>query len=270
MPVPLAVATGVKVGATAAKAAKFAALKKAAGTVATTLGTTALDQYLQNRAFNRNKDWWKEQFAIQTKFDSPAEQRKRLVEAGLNPAMMYGGTGKIEGAPSIGSGEAQAAETGGLESLALMSAQVENINRDTALKESNIALNQNRKITELWKGRLTQSQARVAQELQDTNIALTKKALEIREQELIDKKISNWIKDRTKATQVQQAIANYRNTVASTKNLTKQAALAQEKKAEQVMLNALLKVGAVPGGFTGDIITYLSNIGIRLKKGEVF
>ena len=117
------------------KAAGRAALKQAAGTAASTLGITGMNQLLQDRAFRKEKQWWKEQFDYAAKYDTPAAQMKRMKEAGLNPALMYGGQGAVAGAPTPSGGNMNAAQ-GELSSLSLMSAEAQNLKADLGIKRA--------------------------------------------------------------------------------------------------------------------------------------
>ena len=254
MPAPLAIpaamaakGVGAKIGGAALKALG----SKAAGVFATQAGITGMNQLLADRAFRKEKQWWKEQFDYSAKYDSPAEQMKRMKEAGLNPALMYGGSGSIEGAPSpTGSGpEAAQIDMG---PLALVSAQVENIKKDTALKQA-------QQVLEINKGKLTSSQARVAEGLVQTNMDLAKSQLDLKKEELVGKKIDNYIKNESKAEAVKNIVYSLMNAQATLKGQ-------KLKNVEQQKLNELLEIGITPGGVIGDVLTFLGNIGLNIYK----
>lgn len=246
------------IGVMAAKVGAKLAGSKALGTAATTLGITGMNQFLADRAFRKEKEWWKEQFDYSAKYDTPAAQMARMKEAGLNPALMYGGSGSIEGAPSPSGGGPEAAKMD-LQALSMISAQVENIRKDSKLKEAQQELATNQGVTELAKGKLTSSQAKVAEGLVQTNMDLTKAQLDIKREELVGKKIDNYIKDETKAEQVKNIVYSLLNAQATLKGQ-------QLKNVEQEKLNELLKIGVTPGGMVGDILTFLGNLGINIYK----
>lgn len=238
---------GAKIGGTALKALG----SKAAGVFATQAGITGMNQLLADRAFRKEKQWWKEQFDYSAKYDSPAEQIKRMKEAGLNPALMYGGSGSIEGAPSPGGGGPEVAQME-MGPLALVSAQVEDIKQAAALKQA-------QKAVELSKGKLTSAQAQVAEGLVQTNMDLAKSQLDLKKEELVGKKIDNYIKNESKAVAVKNIVYSLMNAQATLKGQ-------QLKNVEQEKLNELLKMGITPGGAVGDILTFLGNLGINIYK----
>lgn len=96
------------------------------------------------RQRNWNEDMWERQNA----YNTPANQMKRLKDAGLNPALMYGqgnvgNAEKVQGydqpyVENIGAQVAQSAAAGA--QLSLVNAQRKNIEADTANKEQNTIL----------------------------------------------------------------------------------------------------------------------------------
>lgn len=91
------------------------------------------------------------QWQRETAYDSPINQRKRLEQAFLNPAMMYGGIENVSAnSPSMSTyqGEAPQVDTtntiGALRQIReeeLLRAQIDNINADTDKKRSDIDVN---------------------------------------------------------------------------------------------------------------------------------
>ena len=99
------------------------------------LGQYALDRRAQNKAFEQNKQFWHERFDKEAKYNSPVQQKARMMQAGLNPALMYKG-GQTGGTASGGGVQGKIAEKAQLAELAQMSAQVKNIQADTKRKEA--------------------------------------------------------------------------------------------------------------------------------------
>lgn len=89
-------------------------------------GQYFLDQRAQKKAFEQNKQFWHERFDKEAKYNSPVQQKARMKEAGLSPALMYKG-GQTGGNVSGGSAQGKIAERAQLTELALMSAQVAEI-----------------------------------------------------------------------------------------------------------------------------------------------
>jgi chorismate mutase len=94
-------------------------------------GQYLLDRRAQNKAFEQNKQFWHERFDKEAKYNSPVQQKARMQEAGLSPALMYKG-GQTGGNVSGGSAQGKIAERAQLTELARMSAEVAKIKADTA------------------------------------------------------------------------------------------------------------------------------------------
>jgi hypothetical protein len=235
--IPIAFAKSA-LGAAAKKAAGRAALKQAAGTAATTLGITGMNQLLQDRAFRKEKQWWKEQFDYAAKYDTPAAQMKRMKEAGLNPALMYGGQGSVAGAPSPSGGSMGAAQ-GELSSLSLMSAEAQNLKAELGIKRAQEGYLTQQSLTEMQRGRLTGSQADVAEGLVQTNMDLQKYQLQLRKEQLISQQIDNYVKDQTKNQQVQMATMDLTMKLSQIENLDQDL---KNKKAQVLLTEAQTKL----------------------------
>jgi hypothetical protein len=98
-------------------------------------GQYLLDQRAQRKAFEENKQFWHERFDKEAQYNSPVQQKARMQEAGLNPALMYKG-GQTGGNVSGGGVSGKIAEKAQLIELAKMSAEVANIKEDAKKKES--------------------------------------------------------------------------------------------------------------------------------------
>ena len=98
-------------------------------------------EYMYDRQYDNNIKLWN----MQNKYDLPSAQKQRLLDAGLNPDLMYSGKGvspspnlqaAVAGSPSSGSlpgfgGVAEAFNQG-----RLLDAQIRNIDADTEKKKS--------------------------------------------------------------------------------------------------------------------------------------
>lgn len=107
-----------------------------------TLAAGAIQQGLQNRynrkqqekSFEQNKAFWHERFDKEASYNSPVEQKVRMQQAGLNPAMMYkqgAGSGNVKG----GGAASKMADKMNMANLAATSAQTANIVEDTRKKQ---------------------------------------------------------------------------------------------------------------------------------------
>ena len=88
----------------------------------------------QDKAFAENKEFWHERFDKESKYNSPVEQKVRMQQAGLNPAMMYkqgAGSGNVKG----GGAQGKMADKMNMANLAATSAQTANIVEDTRKKQ---------------------------------------------------------------------------------------------------------------------------------------
>lgn len=77
--------------------AENAALIHTAGSIANTAANAFAQSNInrQTRKYNdewayRQREWALQDWNMQNEYNSPAEQRKRMIEAGMNPALMYG------------------------------------------------------------------------------------------------------------------------------------------------------------------------------------
>lgn len=138
LPVLFAGASGIAAGAKVAGAL---------GTVGKVAGPMVLQNYLnkraQDRAFEQNKAFWHERFDKEAQYNSPVQQKARLMQAGLNPAMMYGKggtTGEVKG----GSAQGKIAEQYQLQELALMSAQVAKIKSEALRNNASATLTESK------------------------------------------------------------------------------------------------------------------------------
>jgi hypothetical protein len=86
----------------------------------------------QDRAFNQNRQFWREKFNTEASYNHPAQQMARMKEAGLNPALMYKTGSGASGSTSSPSSQGKVAERYDLGQLAAQSAQVANIVANTA------------------------------------------------------------------------------------------------------------------------------------------
>lgn len=127
---------GIAIGALAKKALSLGT-KALGNKTLQTAGMLGFQNYMdrraQERAFAQNKAWWHERFDKEAMYNSPVQQKARMMEAGLNPALMYSG-GQTGGNVSGGSAQGKIAEKYQMAELGIMSAQAKNIEADTIKK----------------------------------------------------------------------------------------------------------------------------------------
>lgn len=123
----------------AAMGAKALAKSPLAGNIAGAAATGYMDRLAQDRAFAQNKAWWLERFEKEAQYNSPVQQKARMAAAGLNPALMYQG-GQTGGTASGGAAQGKIAERYQMTELAKMSAEVKNIQANTAKQQAEAGL----------------------------------------------------------------------------------------------------------------------------------
>lgn len=98
-------------------------------------------EYMYDKQYDNNIKMWN----MQTKYDLPSAQKQRLIDAGLNPDLMYSGKG-VSPSPNLQAAVAGSASSGSLPGYGgiaeafnqgrLLDAQIRNIDADTKKKES--------------------------------------------------------------------------------------------------------------------------------------
>lgn len=103
------------------------------------LGNAYLDHRAQKKAFEQNKQFWHERFDKEAQYNSPVQQKARMMAAGLSPALMYKG-GQTGGNISSPNAQGKIAERYAITELAKMSAEVGEINSRTRLNNAEVNL----------------------------------------------------------------------------------------------------------------------------------
>lgn len=98
-------------------------------------------EYMYDKQYDNNIKMWN----MQNKYDLPSAQKQRLIDAGLNPDLMYSGKG-VSPSPNLQAAVAGSASSGSLPGYGgvvdsfnqgrLLDAQIRNIDADTKQKES--------------------------------------------------------------------------------------------------------------------------------------
>lgn len=228
----------------AAKAA--APVVKQAAPYALALGQGYMDRRAQERAFEQNKQFWFERFEKEAQYNSPVEQKARMIAAGLNPALMYKG-GQTGGNVSGGSAQGKIAERYALTELAKMSAEVkkikaeaENIEADTSLKGQ--------------KGELITEQ-KAAQVLNNAMLEIQKGTYNDRNKA----EISKLVEDAIKATADRERAQSEAKSAAYQTELKKKEVEIYKKVHEN-----MIRVGADPNSsWMNQIIQVLTNLGVN-------
>ena len=225
------------------------AIGQAAGKIAPYalgIGQSYMDRRAQERAFEQNKQFWFERFEKEAQYNSPVQQRARMMEAGLNPALMYKG-GQTGGNVSGGSAQGKIAEKYALTELAKMSAEVgkikaetDNINADTDLKGS--------------KGELI-TQQKAGQILQNAMLEIQKGTYNERNVSEI-KKLTE---DALRATAERERAASQAVSAAYEAELKKKEVEIYKKVHEN-----MIRIGADPNSsWMNQIIQILTNLGVN-------
>lgn len=98
-------------------------------------------EYMYDRQYDNSIKVWN----MQNKYDLPSAQKQRLIDAGLNPDLMYSGAGvspspnlhaAVAGSPSAGSLPGYGGVVDAFNQGRLLDAQIRNIDADTKQKES--------------------------------------------------------------------------------------------------------------------------------------
>lgn len=160
--------------------------------------STGYNVYQQNRAMKKNKEWWNERFDKTNQYNSPVQQTARMREAGLNPAMMYGGGQGGGTAQSPSTGDYQAPESN-VDQLSLISSQVENLKKDSQLKGA-------QKLTEGYKAATENANSQIKQDLANTSADLFKFELGIKKQELYQSQIETTFKTMKEKTAIWESL----------------------------------------------------------------
>lgn len=236
-------------------AAKVAA-SKAASVAGPMLLQGRLNRRAEERAFKQNREFWQERFDKTNEYNTPLEQMKRMKEAGLNPALMYGGSGGAGAAPAdMGSADGKKAETYDLNpQFALISAQAKNIQADTELKKQNALLALERSAHEVQKSGLTLQQKKQAEERTKRIGGMLDAELEIKANEAIIKQIEANFSDRRQRAQINNIVQEAKERAARTKGFKYQNEVYEQTKKQ------LVKAGINPdSGIIQQILQAIFN-----------
>lgn len=236
MPVPAWIAAA-KVAATKIAGSKAAMQAgKFVQTFGPNLAIGALNRRAEERAFKQNREFWRERFDATNEYNTPLAQMQRMKEAGLNPALMYGGSGGAGAAPAdMGSTDGKRAETYDINpQFALMSAQAKNIEADTELKKQNSLLALERAAHEVQKSGLTRQQKLQATERTKRIGSLLDTEVQIKSAEAITKQVEAAFADEKTRAQVNNIIQEAQERAARTKGFKYQNEVYEQTKKELV------------------------------------
>lgn len=227
-------------GAAAKAAAPYAAQAGLA------LGQGYMDRRAQERAFEQNRQFWFERFEKEAQYNSPVEQKARMMAAGLNPALMYKG-GQTGGNVSGGSAQGKIAERYALTELAKMSAEVKKIQAET----DNIAADTSLKGE---KGQLITEQ-RAGQILANAMAEINKGTYNERNKA----EIAKLTQDALRATAEREKAESEATSAAYQTELKKKEVEIYKKVHEN-----MIRVGADPNSsWMNQIIQVLTNLGVN-------
>lgn len=242
MPVPAWIAAA-KVAATKIGSSKIAMQAgRFAQTYGPNLAAGALNRRAEERAFQQNRAFWRERFDATNEYNTPLEQMKRMKEAGLNPALMYGGSGSSGIAQAdMGSADGRKAEQYDINpQFALLSAQVKDIQAQTALRKQEALLSMQRQAHEIQKTGLTKQQRLQAQERTSRIGNLLDSEVTIKANEAIIKAVEAEYADERTQKMITNIITDSREKAARAQSTENQNQLYNEVKKD------LIKAGVNP------------------------
>lgn len=161
-------------------------------------GANVVSNWMNNRS---NKKMWERQ----TRYNHPSQQMKRLQEAGLNPALIYGSGAKTATGQADSPPKMERAEVNPITDYT----DVSRFKVQEDLTGSQVELNEQRAVMESLKGNtelLKQSGMKLDQatksDLHRYTLRARKLANENLEQQIIGNKIDNLVNDATAATRI--------------------------------------------------------------------
>lgn len=152
--------------------------------------------------------FWK----MQNAYNHPAQQMERLIEAGLNPALVYGqsASGATGQAGSIDAPPREQYENPlqhitKFQDVKLRQAQHDNVEQMITNNQLEAAFKVQKTANEAIKGASSKLAYGIAQELRQTSIDAQKEALESLRQQTYGRQIDNYVKDQTAASAIREA-----------------------------------------------------------------
>ncbi|MGC6415342.1 MAG: hypothetical protein ACON5K_11615 [Bacteroidia bacterium] len=183
--------------------------------------------WLQNRynkqAFQRSKDFYWEQWNANNEYNTPSAQRKRLEEAGFNPALMYnqsGGTGNATMTSGPEMSPTQVAPLpGGLEysQLQLIKSQIDETDAKARLLVAERYTEEYEANLKKLQGKLTDEQRREL-EIRNEKLAELLEMQLKKDQSLIDKQMSDIDVNTQNIKESGQKIKESEQRIAESKN----------------------------------------------------
>lgn len=222
-----------------------------AGSAGTAMINNHYQRKAQDRAFAKNKKWWQQKFDQQNKYNSPVQQMARMRQAGLNPAMMYGGGQGANQATNPSDQGYQAPEFQ-MDNLGAQSVEFANIKQETRVKRQEELLKLQETLKKGFDVKISESQSKVSDRIWEANADLV-------EQNALKLQLGNFITDESKmdaiAKVAYEAEAAFENARLGTiKADTADAQLIAEKAIAQLASDGIINS---EGGAIQTIVMYL-------------
>ena len=232
------------------------------------VGGNLLQGYFNRRAmrkqFEREKEWWKQRFDTTNAYNSPVQQMVRLKEAGLNPALMYGGSQGGNTAESPSSDGPGLEQYTGLGQIGMGLEQIKNLVADTRLKNAQTA-------TEGFEATIKEADGEVARNLANASAEATQLDLRMKRYNTEMRFIETQFKERKEQLDVLNAMSDLRTKAESIKKMQSEIELNLSKKGltdQQIKTEVQKTLETKYKAVYQEMISNLAKDGIYLNQSQ--